>query len=86
MHLVGYLYDRPTLKLGFLDEVQFRRQRVLPVHKNCSLDRYGDLQLPVDRPCLWSGIALDLSSDYLVIIPPTSVLPRFPQSLKGNLG
>jgi hypothetical protein len=24
---------------------------------------YGDLQLSVDRPCLWSGIALDLGSD-----------------------
>jgi hypothetical protein len=41
----------------------FRKQRVLPVHKNCSLDICGDLQLPVERPCLWNGITLDLGSD-----------------------
>jgi hypothetical protein len=41
----------------------FRKQRVLPVHKNCSLDICGDLQLPADRPCLWNGIALDLGLD-----------------------
>jgi hypothetical protein len=50
-------------EVKFWREVQFRRQRVLPVHENCSLDRYGDLQLPVDRPCLWSGKALQLGSD-----------------------
>lgn len=46
-------------EVGFLGEVQFRRQKVLPVHKSCSLDRYGDLQLRVDRASLWSGKALD---------------------------
>jgi hypothetical protein len=43
--------------------VQFLRQRLLLVHKNCSLDKYGDLQLSVDRPFLWNGIALDLGLD-----------------------
>jgi len=51
-----------NIEIGFWEEVQFRRQSVACA-QNCSLDRYGDLQLPVERPCLWSGIAVDLGSD-----------------------
>jgi hypothetical protein len=50
-------------EIGFLGEVQFRRQSMLPVHSNTSLDIYDDLQPPVDRPCLWSCIDLNLVSD-----------------------
>ena len=51
------------IEVKFWGEVLFCRQRVLPVHENCSLDRFGDLQFPFDRSCLWSGKALDLGSD-----------------------
>ena len=51
------------IEIGFWGEVHFRRQSLLPVHKNCSLDKRGDLQFPVKRPCLWNAKALDLGSD-----------------------
>jgi len=51
-------------EVKFLGEVQFRsKECCLCTKPVLSTDMAGDLQLPVDRPCLWRGKALDLGSD-----------------------
>jgi hypothetical protein len=38
-------------EVGFWGEVQFRRQKVLPVHENCSLDMAIYSFLLIDHVC-----------------------------------